>query len=514
MTVSTRTQPDYTSQSGAVYKAAIDAAADVDGEIAGAFACHQQSPADMTVAIDAGRIFNVDTDTLTAVAATSSATITAPATNPRKDIVYIDESSGAVGVATGTEAVSPADPTIPAGKIPVARISLTVGMTEITNSDLEDLRTAFQVGWLKPDGDGSSLTNLTTVDQVSRDNIMLLAWDQLETSGASYAGLSNMVVDAYEDETGVDTATSSNETYDATNDLYHNPGETYTAAGDFTGGTTDVTLTPDGHIQPTANNFSVYDNVNTISGDFDFAFTWTTKGSTGGTTGIAIGFILDSATGSFTDIDTDYGLSGSNIPFKIINRVGGIELWGDNSSEASVTISNGDTVRITRETSTIKVYVGADYASATLQRTMTATTSADLRLAIGCNAPGSYDVIDDARFLVSGGSPNMALVSKASTAASEPSELRIGVEFDNQDNPTLGTDLILEGSIDNGSTWEEVASYSEYVRSGDINVVYGTANVSAQTGTSVRTRIRALNGEYVPIRKTGVQADVALTPPA
>jgi hypothetical protein len=93
----------------------------------------------MTVQLDAGAIPGVGAMPVQ-VALQTSATLTAPAANPRKDIVYIDSLTGVIGVATGAEAVSPVDPAVPALKIAIARMSMTVGMTTITNSIITDLR--------------------------------------------------------------------------------------------------------------------------------------------------------------------------------------------------------------------------------------------------------------------------------------------------------------------------------------------------------------------------------------
>lgn len=142
--VSTYAQPNSQAQSGSQYKANIDGAAAVHHRLAGAFAPHENdigSPAqaDLTVRLDAGFIPTIGGVPVT-VAAQSTASLTAPTSNPRKDIVYIDASSGAIGVATGTPAGSPSDPAVPAGKIAVARINWAANMTEITNADLDDLR--------------------------------------------------------------------------------------------------------------------------------------------------------------------------------------------------------------------------------------------------------------------------------------------------------------------------------------------------------------------------------------
>ncbi len=145
MGVNTRTQTDYTTDTAAAYKTGIDDTIAVDERIAGPFAPHEQSTPDMTVRLDAGHI-NALAAIATEVAAQSTATLTAPSVNPRKDIVYIDDSTGTVGVATGAEAASPSDPAVPAGKVAIARINWTTSMTEIANSDLDDIRNLAMLG--------------------------------------------------------------------------------------------------------------------------------------------------------------------------------------------------------------------------------------------------------------------------------------------------------------------------------------------------------------------------------
>lgn len=139
MPVATPKQPNYNTQGGTEYPLAIDATVQAFFRIAGAFAPHEQSTPNMTVRVDAG-VIPASGALGTEVAAQNTGTITAPTTNPRKDIVYIDATTGAVGIATGTEAASPVDPAIPAGKVAVGRINCTVGMTAIANSALDDIR--------------------------------------------------------------------------------------------------------------------------------------------------------------------------------------------------------------------------------------------------------------------------------------------------------------------------------------------------------------------------------------
>lgn len=139
MSVPTFTQPDFSSQEPPEYKAAIDAAIAVMARTAAGFAVHEQPTPDMSVKVDAGIVPGQGTLPVE-VAAQSTAELTAPAGNPRRDIVYIDAATGTVGVATGAEAAIPVDPDIPGAKVAIARIHLTVAMTQIGNADIDDLR--------------------------------------------------------------------------------------------------------------------------------------------------------------------------------------------------------------------------------------------------------------------------------------------------------------------------------------------------------------------------------------
>lgn len=139
MTAAKFAQTNFNTQDPTTYRGNIDANFAVGALMIGNFAPHAKSTPDMTVQLDAGAIPSAGA-LPTSQAQQTSATLTAPSANPRNDIVYIDAITGAIGVATGAEAAIPSDPAIPAGKIPVARLAMTVGMTTITNNIITDLR--------------------------------------------------------------------------------------------------------------------------------------------------------------------------------------------------------------------------------------------------------------------------------------------------------------------------------------------------------------------------------------
>lgn len=139
MTVSTWAQPNFTVDDPTTYRGKLDGNSAVAAPIVDNFGPHAVATPNMTVQLDAGAISGIGA-LPTQVTLQTSATLVAPTTNPRKDIVYIDAITGVIGVATGTEAVSPIDPAIPSGKIPIARLAMTVGMASVTNSIITDLR--------------------------------------------------------------------------------------------------------------------------------------------------------------------------------------------------------------------------------------------------------------------------------------------------------------------------------------------------------------------------------------
>lgn len=148
------TRPDSQTQDSSTYLTNIDNAFAVFERMGASFAAHQTLPtANMKIQVDAGFVYDL-AGTLTTVSAQETGTITAPATNPRWDRVVLNPSTGVISVVTGTEGASPTIPAIPAGRIPVCRVLLTVGKTSILNADLFDER-------VLPVYTSTSLANLT-----------------------------------------------------------------------------------------------------------------------------------------------------------------------------------------------------------------------------------------------------------------------------------------------------------------------------------------------------------------
>lgn len=110
------------------------------GGVANQFLPHEAAAPNMTVVIDPGRIWN--NNAVIVKTQQTSATITAPSTNPRIDRVAVDQDTGNIAIITGTEAASPVAPDYSHNHIPVAQIALQTSTTQITNSIITDERTS------------------------------------------------------------------------------------------------------------------------------------------------------------------------------------------------------------------------------------------------------------------------------------------------------------------------------------------------------------------------------------
>jgi hypothetical protein len=158
MTVSTFVPTAAGNQSVNTYTGAIDGDISVLTRLGVAFAPHAQATPNMTVALDAGHIFNGN---LTEVPPQTTAAIAAPTTNPRIDRVVIDRLTGVASVVTGTESETPVAPAFPTGTVPVARVLLQPAMTVITNDAITDERSLYSLGSFGSTG-GGGLLNVQT----------------------------------------------------------------------------------------------------------------------------------------------------------------------------------------------------------------------------------------------------------------------------------------------------------------------------------------------------------------
>jgi hypothetical protein len=338
-----------------------------------------------------------------------------------------------------------------------------------------------------------------------KSNIMLNSFRIAEQGGLTVQGMVDGVSDVFTDESGVDTATSTDEAYNAAGDYYENPGNRLTTSADFTGAVASYDLATDGHIDTLADNSAIYDDTNLISGDFEMSFTYTTRTGTGGVTGMGIGFILDSATGSFAGSPGGGGVYGNlaaaNVPMGIRNAVNTIIPSSTSGDQTNISFTDADVGIFKRVGSTLTFEV---WRSGVLDSTttFTSTTTADLRFTYGTNA-ATGDVVDDITFVRAVVNP--VHVSQTFTALSQPDTAFTTIWHEDVDACTPNTDFTVEVSRDAGTTWT-VGTLALAATLGAAEILTCSIDISAQpAGTSIRWRFKFLNTLSQRLRGVGLQ---------
>ncbi|MCE5182347.1 MAG: hypothetical protein LLG15_11145 [Betaproteobacteria bacterium] len=480
-TVATFVQPNSApgGQDATNYKGAIDASAKVMSQIAAAFAPHAAATPNMTVLVDAGS-FQSNT-TRVSQAQQTTPTFTAPTTNPRNDIIVIDQSSGARSVVAGAEAATPADPAIPAGKIAVARVRLTVGMTVITNADIDDLRPAYLIASSLPDVAGHEGHGLHVVggvfgwsvdkDLVARDQIALTNIQQMlntaVTTGALAQGKQWELL-------GDEWATgSSGYTFVLDSINYYSSGQ---SQSQISGGTNIGNMTAYGGIA------SAFDG--NVSQAYTSAATLAGAGNITGYIGKRWG--SNKTVTRFTVYGTtDIGLSNSSNASMTVKLQGSTDNFSSSIVDlyvnSAVTDSNG---------------IVLDVVSG-----ITTTTSyPDHRVSIIENAGdgGSHSIsCAEVKFYETVGSTSETLVSPAVTVSTAPNFIDSYFLYkDDSGTSVFGTDFTVEHGRDAGTTFNfaTLSIIAQY--DGTYSLIRARTDVSGQpSGTSMVSRIKALNNK-------------------
>lgn len=438
----------------------VEDATTVLAQTAVQFAPHEQTMPNMTVAVDAGRLFDTSTKTVTEVAAQSTATVAAPAANPRNDIVYVDLTTGAVGVTTGAEAPSPVDPAVPDDKAPVARIHLTTSTTTITNDDIDDLRVLTGANT----GAGGGTTTVVT----GLENVILNRLEIAQQHSLTAGNLVDGMFDAFTDELGVDTATSSNE--------YHD------------GSSFSFTNYPPGI----------------------FGSDLTTQGGAIASSELAGSFQKERA---FDDNDvTRWAHDGINEPVDATGQYIGQDFGIGNAP-------NVRRVSFSQHTPTSNYISGLNSIAVDYSDNGSAWTQADTVSPIANGLLQNFDIANGGthrwwriRALQDTADPNAAwsvfelqmnepsptsdltLLSNAFTAQVQPDSVDIAILWDEIDPATLNTDILVDVSRDGGTTFTlgTLANRGNYSPAREI--LTATVDVSGQpAGTSMKWRIRTAN---------------------
>jgi hypothetical protein len=245
-----------TTQTWPSWQSAIDSNSQALAAVAGQF---QPTVDGLTLKVYLGAGAIPTSAGVTAVAAQSVTLAAAPASNSRIDLVVVDRLTGAASAIAGTAAASPTAPACPAGKLPIAQITVAAGTAALTNAMGVDVRTtwcpALGSAAFLPAGsaagsvlllganiggnpalgacDGSQLTGLpaaVTVAQftaLQQDVIQNYLLDAIN-GGWAAGWYSNGGYDAFNSDTLSGVSGTSGQTYDGTNKLYSNLAYTTT----------------------------------------------------------------------------------------------------------------------------------------------------------------------------------------------------------------------------------------------------------------------------------------------
>lgn len=164
MTVSTFSQSNFNTQTATAYKTALDGNTAAMAAIGDAFAPHAVATPNMTVQLDEGSI-QVGSR-LAWIGMQTSATITAPITYPRLDLISVSMQTGVIMVTTGVENTNPVLPEVPAGSIAVGQILLAITSTAITDSMIGDQRSLYVMNGGNLAGSADYTTNQVLANTV------------------------------------------------------------------------------------------------------------------------------------------------------------------------------------------------------------------------------------------------------------------------------------------------------------------------------------------------------------
>ena len=369
-----------------------------------------------------------------------------------------------------------------------ARATLGLG-----GAAVEDVATGGSGDLLRADGDGSSLTGIDTTDQAAQD-LALQALMEIDAISGQLGprAYGNAVGDAFEDESGIDTTASLNETYDATNDLYSNPSG-YSQIS--TSGKTPIgNLTGNG-----AGLAAAFDD------NLDQAASASAASSTS----------PNPAT-----IGIDFGASGDVAPDRVVmtssNNLG-FNFSSGGTSNYTIKIQSSDNNSDWSDEGDSQTFANAN---STLTRTFDFTPSGAHRYwRAHLTPPGSNNTcVAEMQFFALDAPPDMTLQSKAATiiAAAAPTEIRLQVDIEAVDALTLtgGTpDVVLSASRDGNTTFSTITLDSTTAFSaGQRKLIKGTVDVSGQpSDTDIVVKLVTDNDKGLKIHGWTIQTDQELT---
>lgn len=315
-----------------------------------------------------------------------------------------------------------------------------------------------------------------TTDQIARDMAAsALAYSMAQNDSTSVTGSIGRfyLSDDFESDS---LSTSTNATYDASGDYYHNPG-TSTLIAQGTG-------TPIGDMTSGGGASAAYDGNN----DQAQAACATTTGSV-----------------TVSRIGKDYGSGTERV-------VTGMKTWGANNDGYN-TAGTGTMTLVLKASNTDPTGTGwtgdtiatiaafTDGSTANAKETLDNANATAYRY-VWCELTASvsgFNNMAEIEFYEAGSPPNMTLApSTATLDTADPSDLLAYIVIDPQESITAGTDIVMTMSIDGGTT----DATGSWTKVGDIGATGEElwrveADVSGQTGSSLTYEITTANNKEI-----------------
>jgi hypothetical protein len=324
------------------------------------------------------------------------------------------------------------------------------------------------------------------------DNLMLLAFKIANETSLSKFNLEDGMMDAFEDETGVDTATSTNESYDSSNDIYQpsltDVSEILYYNGDVNGRPVYGT---GGTYEKIAQSFTLDESITckklvlrllkggSPTDNFIIRIETNNAGSPSGNLVDASAtktYACSTLAGSVADYTIEFpaafSLSASTLYWIVMSRSG------------------------VRDTSNYPAWFGMDpgiYADGSWQPMASGSW-----VTAGQAGDHNFEVYKEQR-------ADMTLVTNTYTSEAVPTSSRIVLFEEDVNAITVNTDLKGYISRDNGTSWTQATLTEEGNWSTNKRILSGTADISSQpSNTLMKWNVTTFNSKNLKLHGVGL----------
>ena len=389
------------------------------------------------------------------------------------NVVDADFSAKATSAGVGTGDMVAANNLSDVADTATAKTNLGLGTAAVENvaaGGIGDL--------LRADGDGSILTGIQTTDDVARTNIVLNAFRIAVNGGLSVQNMVDGVVDEFEDETGVDTGASTNETHDATGGCYAPTITSYTV--DQVPTMTSNTA-PSGTVSASSYWGGGLEPWRAFADDGTTSY-WEAGSGTGVPGWLAYDF-------GANKVIRRYTVQVGTAPSGYDPTAWSFEGWSGSGWDVLDTQSG-----LTWSTNEIKTF--------NINNT---TAYQKYRVYVTALNGGGSPSIKEMEMMEAASIGNMTLISNATTAEAQPDEAFIVLWQEDVDPVILNTDIKAWASRDGGATWAAITLAQEASLSTG-RILTGTADISGQpAGTAMVWKITTHNTKEQRLHGVGLE---------